>query len=48
MTTTERIHEIVSAMTSFPENYIHKSELQAELFKLQEELVTATFNVFHA
>lgn len=48
MTTTERIHEIVSAMTSFPENYIHKSELQAELFKLQEELVTATFNGFHA
>jgi len=48
MTTTERIHEIVSAMTSFPTELIHKSSLQAELLKLQEELVTATYNGNHA
>lgn len=48
MTTTERINEILTAMPSFPEPVIHKSLLQAELFKLQSEMVAVTYNGTHA
>ena len=48
MTTTERIHEITSRMTSFPEPQIHRSALLAELLKLQAELCNETFNDIHA
>ena len=48
MTTTERINEILSAMPSFPDSVIHKSQLQGELFKLQSEIVSATYNDIHA
>ena len=48
MTTTERIQELTSRMTSFPELRIHKSDLLAELLKLQEEVCNETFNDIHA
>lgn len=47
MTTAERIHEITSRMTSFPELRIHRSDLLAELLKLQEEICKETFNGVH-
>ena len=48
MTINERIHEIVSGMTSFPEDTIQKSALQSELLKLQSEMVAVTYNDIHA
>ena len=48
MTTTERIQELTSRMTSFPELRVHRSDLLAELLKLQEEVCNETFNGIHA
>ena len=54
MTTTERIHEIVSAMTSFPETYIHihlpetARILQIDRTQIEQELINLLKNAREA
>lgn len=45
---TERVNELKASMKSFGKDAYQKSELLDEMFALQQEIVSLTFNQDHA
>ena len=43
-----RVNELMASMNSFGKEAYHKSELLDEMFALQSEIVSLTFNEDHA